>query len=125
VMGDSCFVFTLVILTGFLSVWTLGAIDPNTLAHWAPYVTWITAFLPALGAAFAGIRFTGDFEGFAERSAKTGSELDALKQRCDLALDQLDFDMTANVLFESARIMAVDINGWSTLYGRKHLTLPG
>jgi hypothetical protein len=62
---------------------------------------------------------------FAERSAQTGSELDALKQRCDVARDRLDFDMTADVLFESARIMAADINGWTTLYSRKHLTLPG
>lgn len=125
VMGDSCFVVTLVVLVGFLGVWWSDSIDPDTLAHLAPYVTWITAFLPALGAAFAGIRFTADFEGFAERSAQTGSELDALRQRCDLALDRLDFDMTANVLFESARIMAADINGWTTLYSRKHLTLPG
>jgi hypothetical protein len=125
VMGDSCFVVTLLVLTGFLATWKLSSIDPNILARWAPVVTWITAFLPALGAAFAGIRFTGDFEGFAERSAQTGSELDTLKQRCDLALDRLDFDMTANVLFESARIMAADINGWTTLYSRKHLTLPG
>jgi hypothetical protein len=125
VMGDACFVVTLLVLTGFLGVWMFGSIDPDALGRWAPAVTWITAFLPALGAAFAGIRFTGDFEGFAERSAQTGSELDTLRQRCDLALDRLDFDMTAGVLFESARIMAADINGWTTLYSRKHLTLPG
>ena len=91
----------------------------------APYVTAVTAFLPALGAAFAGIRFTGDFEGNAERSAQTGAQLDLLRQRYDLALDRLDFDTTAGVVFESARIMAADISGWTSLYSRKHLTLPG
>jgi len=126
--GNCCFGLAFLIL--FLFLFTLGIsyyvpwISPQ-LAKYAPYITAFTAFLPAFGAAFAGIRFTGDFEGFAERSAQTGSELDAMKQRFGLALDRLEFDTTANVLFESARIMAADINGWTTLYSRKHLTLPG
>lgn len=62
-------------------------------------------------------------EGGAAGPTETGSELEAIKEHCDL--DQLDFDTPANVLFESARIMAVDINGWTTLYSRKHLSLPG
>lgn len=49
----------------------------------------------------------------------------SLKVHCTLAFDRLDFDMTADVLFEGAHVMAADINGWTTLYSRKHLTLPG
>ena len=126
VAGNFCFAAAFVILLLFLvacgTSYGFPWIAPH-LARIAPYVTACTALLPAFGAAFAGIRFTGDFEGFAERSAKTGSELEAIKEHCDL--DQLDFDTPANVLFESARIMAVDINGWTTLYSRKHLGLPG
>jgi hypothetical protein len=128
VSGDICFAAAFVILLLFLGACAASHdfpwIAPH-LARIAPYVTACTALLPAFGAAFAGIRFTGDFEGFAERSAQTGSELEALRQRCDRVLDQLDFDTPANLLFESARIMAVDINGWTTLYSRKHLSLPG
>jgi hypothetical protein len=127
-LGNLCFGATLVILALYLGVWSLSDWLPSIGRHLpaiAPWITLTTALLPAFGAAFAGIRFTGDFEGFAERSAKTGSELDELRERCALALDRLDFDMTANMLFESARIMAADINGWTTLYSRKHLTLPG
>jgi hypothetical protein len=126
--GDICFGLAAAVLSLFLIVlvishWAQWIAQP--LAELAPYVTAFTALLPAFGAAFAGIRFTGDFEGFAERSAQTGSELEAIRQRCEIVLNQLDFDTPANALFESARIMAADINGWTTLYTRKHLTLPG
>ncbi len=129
-LGDICFGSALLVLILFLGAWIVsvsgyGGALANKLAVIAPFVTACTAFLPALGAAFAGIRFTGDFEGFAERSAQTGSQLDSLRQRYDFALDRLDFDISAGVVFESARIMAADINGWTSLYSRKHLTLPG
>lgn len=127
-MGDACFLAALGILVLFLCSigvsWYVTAIV-QPLLRIAPYITATTAFLPALGAAFAGIRFTGDFEGAAERSAQTGIQLVQLRKRYELALDRLDFDVTAGVVFESARIMAADINGWTSLYSRKHLTLPG
>jgi len=127
-VGNICFGLALVILMVFFAALFVSGYVPEIvprLVALAPYVTAVTAFLPALGAAFAGIRFTGDFEGNAERSAQTGAQLDLLRQRYDLALDRLDFDTTAGVVFESARIMAADINGWTSLYSRKHLTLPG
>lgn len=128
VSGNVCFALAFVILFLFLFACAISSWIPEVGARLVPvakYITALTALLPTLGAAFAGIRFTGDFEGFAERSAQTGSELDALKEHCGFALDRLDFDTTADVLFESAHVMAADINGWTTLYSRKHLTLPG
>lgn len=127
-LGNLCFAFAFGILVLFLGA-LLVTHDlpewPARLASWAPKITAITAFLPALGAAFAGIRFTGDFDGGAERSAKTGAQLEQLRETYDLAQERLDFDTSAGVVFESARIMAADIGGWSSLYSRKHLTLPG
>jgi hypothetical protein len=128
ISGNICFALAFVILFLFLFASAISYWIPavgERLVQVAKYITALTALLPTLGAAFAGIRFTGDFEGFAERSAQTGSELDALKDHCTFALDRLDFDTTADVLFESAHVMAADINGWTTLYSRKHLTLPG
>lgn len=128
ISGNICFVAAFVILFLFLLASGISYWIPEVglrLAEVAKYITAFTAFLPTLGAAFAGIRFTGDFEGFAERSAQTGSELEALKEHCTLACERLDFDTTADVLFEGAHVMAADINGWTTLYSRKHLTLPG
>jgi hypothetical protein len=126
--GDACFAGALLILFLFLGAYWISPADSSVatdLFRIAPIVTALTAFLPALGAACAGIRFTGDFEGDAERSARTGAQLDKLQQRYEVALDRLDFDASAAVVFESARIMATDINGWTSMYCRKHLSLPG
>ncbi|MET0277329.1 MAG: hypothetical protein ABW198_03255 [Pseudorhodoplanes sp.] len=120
--GNSCFCVALATLVTFLGVCWLA---PHTSIVVAPYVTAITAFFPALGAACAGIRFTGDFEGDAERSAQTGTQLGLLRLRYEVALDRLDFDHSTSVVFETARIMATDINGWSSMYSRKQLCLPG
>jgi hypothetical protein len=130
-LGNLCFFAAAGILAGFIVLLFIQDICQSCLLDEAQFrrlgsiVALITAFLPALGAAFAGIRFTGDFDGFAERSAETGAELDLLRERYDLAIDRLDFDFTAHVLFDTARIMAVDINGWASLYSRKGLILPG
>jgi hypothetical protein len=130
-LGNLCFFAAFLILLGsMILLATQWACSYCFLKHeefgsLGTIATVITAFLPALGAAFAGIGFTGDFDGFAERSAQTGAELDLLRERYDLAIDRLDFDFTTNVVFDTARIMAVDINGWTSLYSRKSLTLPG
>jgi hypothetical protein len=130
-IGNWCFATAAIILFAFVVVYSLHTVfhvilfEPRHLAKIAAVVAVMTAFLPSLGAALAGIRFTGDFEGFAERSADTGAELDLLKERYALALERLDFDLTVDVVIEVARIMAVDFNGWTALYSRKRLTLPG
>ena len=82
------------------------------------------ALLPAIGAAVAGIRFTGDFEGYADRSMLTASELIVLKSRYARAVDSLELDKTAAILIETARLMGEDIDGWQSLYTRKRLALP-
>lgn len=122
--GNICFIGALVLLLPFLGA-LLVADHLEGLAAAARWIPAATALLPALGAAVTGIRFTGEFEGAAERSAKTGAQLDLLHDTYDIALERLDFDLSAGVLFENARIMAADINGWTSLYSRKPLTLPG
>jgi len=90
----------------------------------APWIGFFASLLPALGAAVSGIRFTGDFDGFAERSAETSEGLKALRESFQNARTRLSFDTTAAVLFETARLMGNDLLGWRALYGRKALTLP-
>jgi len=126
--GNVVTALALALLLGFLVALSIG----KQFTVWTGFLTsaarWIaaaTAFLPSLGAAVTGIRFTGEFEGAAERSARTGAQLDLLQETYDVALERLDFDLSAGVLFESARIMAFDISGWTSLYSRKPLTLPG
>jgi hypothetical protein len=123
--GNLCFVTALIVLLAFLILSALEGTRFETVGQFAFIVPLLTAFLPALGAAFAGIRFTGDFEGDARRSAESGGKLDSLKEAYELVMDRLEFDTTTEFIVAMARVMAVDIRGWATLYSRKNLTLPG
>jgi hypothetical protein len=88
------------------------------------YVTFAAAFAPALGAAVAGIRESGDFERFSERSAKTVQALEGLKHEIAQAMRKLTLDATSDVIFSIAQILTEDLSAWNSVYGRKQLELP-
>jgi hypothetical protein len=136
--GDTCFVaigaILVVFLLAYLAALAVGAGPPAIARHREslmiilhsakPLMTYLAAFLPALGAAIAGIRFTGDFEGFADQSAQTADALANLKPGYARAMDEPDLAKTASILIETARVMTVDLGGWHSLYKRRDLTLP-
>jgi len=88
------------------------------------YVTFLAAFLPALGAAFAGIQETGDFEGLALRSAKTANALQEICKRIRQIIRQPTLETTGAVFLSTAEVMTEDLGAWQSVYGRKHLGLP-
>ncbi|TBW40397.1 hypothetical protein EYW49_04225 [Siculibacillus lacustris] len=94
------------------------------LYHSKDWLVFFAALLPAFGAALTGIRFTGDFEGFAERSRETSERLRDLHRRYARAEDRLEFDQTSEILRETANAMSEDLSGWRALYARKRLSLP-
>jgi hypothetical protein len=87
-------------------------------------VLFVVALLPAVGAAVAGIRETGDFEGFAERSAKSHSALVDLKLDFDIARRRLTLESTSTVLLSTAEVLTADLTAWQSVYGRKRLNFP-
>jgi len=135
-LGVGCFILTFIILLLFLAGYVFGlTLGLDTGTHdagskdplvWAkPWVTFLAAWLPALGAALAGIRVQGDFESSRDRSE---AMLDALE---DLAQDyrtaesrRIDLEETARMLIVTAQTMSEDVEAWQELYGRKRLTLP-
>lgn len=88
------------------------------------YVTFAAALLPALGAAFAGIQETGDFEGLALRSAKTANALKEICKRMRQVIKQPTLETTGAVFLSTAEVMTEDLGAWQSVYGRKHLGLP-
>jgi hypothetical protein len=141
--GEYCFWLTLIILCCFLlahlcaivSTWSvIGNEVPVAPGHVSSFemillylsnpVTFLVASLPAIGAAMAGIRETGDFEGFAQRSAKTLAELVELKREFDVAKRRLRLESTGAVLLSTARVLTADLAAWQSIYGRKRLSLP-
>lgn len=132
-LGDRCFFGTAAILILFLVALGIvllpagktlfpGLID--LLYALKPGVTIAAAFLPALGAAFAGINFTGDFGGFARRSTQTAAGLTGLLAEYDRSIAEPDLESTTEVLLATARVMTEDISFWQSIYSHKRLTLP-
>ncbi|MBL8524234.1 MAG: hypothetical protein JNN20_11135 [Betaproteobacteria bacterium] len=86
-------------------------------------VTWITAAMPALGAAIYGIRMQGDFVGIAFRSEVTVARLERLKR--SLADESLDYIRLMARLRRLSEIMLADVEHWRTTYQARPLALPG
>jgi hypothetical protein len=90
-----------------------------------PHLVFWTAGLPALGAALAGIRGQGDFEGSKERSARMFDALLTLQDDYRSAMQRdLSLSETTALLISTAHAMSEDVAAWQELYGRKWLTLP-
>src|SRR5262245_42716555 len=129
-LGIGCFLLTAVILAIFLALYWLdrqgaSATIESLLLAAKPFVTFLSAGLPALGAAVAGIRVHGDFEASARRSARTLDQLAGLSDDYASATkSEADLDDTAELLIATARVFSEDIAAWQDLYGRKRLTLP-
>jgi hypothetical protein len=130
VTGMLCFFITFAVLFLFL----IGAVidlawHPDRLheplIHLMPWITYVTAGLPALGAAVSGIRAHGDFDSSAERSARMVDLLDYLAKGYAQAHDRdIGLEQTGEMLVSAARIMSEDLDAWQELYGRKPLILP-
>jgi hypothetical protein len=136
--GDRCFIFTFWMLLLFLAFYAAEVVSAHfTATHgvamWIehalrgakPWMIFAAAGLPALGAALAGIRVQGDFDGSKERSAHMVEALISLEAGYQTAVKEgVKLGDTADLLISAARVMSEDLAAWQELYGRKRLTLP-
>jgi len=129
-LGTGCFVLTSMVLIIFLALFGLDRMTTTApieafLYMGKPFLTFLSAGLPALGAAVAGIRIHGDFEATAKRSARTLDQLAELSgDYARTARGRASLDDTADLLIATARVLSEDIAAWQDLYGRKRLSLP-
>jgi hypothetical protein len=96
----------------------------NLLQWLKDVVTFFAAFLPALAAALAGIRETGDFRKISSRSTKTTAALLELQQEVARARTNLALVQTGDILLSTARVLTEDLAAWQSVYGQKRLELP-
>jgi len=136
--GEHCFIFTFWMLLLFLAFYAAEVVFEHVMAkhevavwiehalHGAkPWMILAAAGLPALGAAFAGIRVQGDFDGSKERSTHMKEALTSLKADYQTTVSEgVKLGDTADLLITAARVMSEDLAAWQELYGRKRLTLP-
>jgi hypothetical protein len=97
----------------------------GTLIYFKSAMIFISAGLPALGAALAGIRVHGDFEGSKQRSVYMKDVLKSVEHDFKTMMDRdISLNETAEMLIRTTRVMSEDIAAWQELYGRKRLILP-
>ena len=84
----------------------------------------LAAWLPAFGAALAGIRAMGDFDGFASRAAATRRALERLRDERYSGAEPPTLEATARLFLDTTEVLSQDLGIWRALYGQKPLSLP-
>ncbi len=133
-LGEYAFGATLLVCLCYLVLAFTAGKEPG-LPTWAyetkkeikGVVTMLTGFLPALGAAFFGIRVQGEFGSTAERSHATAAQLKTIAEK----FEKLSSAETPRLetlrlrVEEAARAMLMENMDWRMLYISKPLNLPG
>ena len=114
-------------LTGaVIAVCILFLIGFVVLHSWVVRLTdgfiFLTAGLPAVGAAVFGLRGHGEHLLAASRSASTAASLEAMAARLTAANDAEEL---AHGLEHGASIMLADLNEWTIAYRERSLEIPG
>jgi hypothetical protein len=106
-------------------------------AHWIPEAaayrvaklfTFFGVVLPALGGAFAGIRYFGDFERFAAISEVTAEKLRGVEARAERLLADgvhaLRYERVAALAHALDEIVIDEIENWQSVFAAKNIAVP-
>jgi len=106
----------------------LGLIPESTAHSVSKFFTFLGVALPALGGAFAGIRYFGDFERFAAISEVTAEKLEAVEQRIDslrkVADGHIRYAQVANLAHAIDDIVVAEIENWQSVFAGKQIAVP-
>lgn len=133
-LGEYAFGATFLVCIVYL-ILAFQAGGETDFAKWAKYakedikgvVTMLTGVLPALGAAFFGIRVQGEFGSTAERSHATAAQLKSISAKFEAlaAAETPRLSILRERVDEAARAMLMENMDWRMLYISKPLNLPG
>lgn len=130
-LSERLFVGAIVMVATFLALTVaghLGWINQAFVAGSAKWFTVLAVALPTLGGAFAGIRYFGDFERFADISKVTAAKLDAIAKRIDLSLKApegaVTYDKAADLAKATDQIVFDEIQSWQSVFSSKIMTVP-
>lgn len=130
-LAELLFVLAIASVTTFLillGAGTAGWIAPDIPHDLSKLFTFFGVVLPALGGAFASIRYFGDFERFAAISEVTAEKLDGLSGRiepllADAAL-QLHYSQVAGLAHIMDDIVISEIESWQSVFAGKNIAVP-
>ena len=102
---------------------------PDSLVHsLSKTFTFFGVAFPALGGAFAGIRYFGDFERFAAISEVAAEKLSNVEKRINILRlspqSQLHYTQIADLVHALDDIVVTEIENWQAVFGSKQITVP-
>ncbi|MEP1206078.1 MAG: hypothetical protein ABJL64_20140 [Rhizobiaceae bacterium] len=102
-------------------------VEPAQKNLFKAVVTVLGAGLPAFGAAFFGIRATGDYKLVCEQAGRTLNELENLRGllKAEIAKEFPTREHVSRLLYQLTQILVSDIRDWSRVYRARELQLPG
>ena len=130
-MSEALFTLAVGAVATYLLLVTLGALSviPEPVAHGvAKSFTFLGVALPALGGAFAGIRYFGDFERFAAISDVTAEKLAVVERRIQTLLSEADTELryghVASLAHAIDDIVIAEIESWQSVFATKQIAVP-
>ncbi len=106
----------------------LGIVSHDVDHAVAKPLTFLGVMFPTLGAAFAGIRYFGDFERFAAISEVTAEKLSGIDKRitrlAKAPAGKVDFARTSDLAHATDDVVVTEIESWQAVFGGKTITVP-
>ena len=106
----------------------IGVISNDWANDLSKTFTFLGVILPAMGGAFAGIRYFGDFERFAAISEVTAEKLEAVEARIAILLTapegELRYSQIADLAHAIDDIVVTEIENWQSVFGSKQIAVP-
>ncbi len=129
--SHALFILAIVSVSAYLLLIAAGALNivPEETGHVvAKPLTFLGLAMPALGAAFAGIRYLGDFDRFAAISEIAAEKLEALGGRIEVLLSgvapQLQYAQVASLAHALDEIVIAEIESWQSVFAVKNMAVP-
>ena len=130
-LSERLFGLAVLSVSTYLTLLALGGLNIIP-AYWAHDLSKIFTFmgviLPALGGAFAGIRYFGDFERFAAISEVTAEKLAQVETRIATLLSvpdgELRYSQVADLVHAVDDVVVSEIENWQSVFGGKQIAVP-
>ena len=129
--SEILFLAAILCVAAYLLLVGASAIDliPEPTAYRvAKLFTFLGVILPALGGAFAGIRYFGDFERFAAISEVTAEKLQGVEERAERLLadtgHELRYERVAGLAHALDEIVIDEIENWQSVFAAKNIAVP-
>jgi hypothetical protein len=130
-MSNGMFVLAIISVCVYLAVIAaayFGLVPEHTGEALAKPLTFLGLALPALGGAFAGIRYLGDFDRFASISEITAEKLEGLGRRIEKLLageePPLRYAQVASLAHALDDVVIGEIESWQAVFAVKNMAVP-